>query len=117
MSILSQCSRDLVSYQPRTASVGTAGAQAFTHSGTTKKRCQIQPRGSFDNVIVEQREYVITHVLYFASDPGTSHGDQFTVVEPAGLKDKVLEQVGKAVDQTGLGRLWRVECEERERDQ
>jgi len=116
VSIRSQC-RDLVTHQPRTATVGTAGSLAFSHSGTANKRCAVQPRSSGDVVIVQQREYVVTCVLYFPDDPGSSHGDQFVVVQPAGLKDRVLEQIGEPVNQAGKDRLWRVDCEEKERDQ
>ena len=116
MSIRSLC-RDSVTHQPRTATVGTAGSNAFSRSGTTKKRCMVQPRSSLDAVILQQREYVVTHVLYFPTDPESSHGDEFVVVEPAGLKGKRLQQVGEPVNQAGRGRLWRVDCEEKGRDQ
>jgi len=117
MSIRSQCSRHLVTHQPRSASVGSAGSQAFTYSGTTQKRCFIQPRTSYDSLVLDQREYVITHVVYFADDPGSSHGDHLVVVVPTEWAGRVLEQIGKPVDQAGVGRLWRVDCEERERNQ
>jgi len=106
-----------MTHQPRTVSVGTAGSQALAHSGTAAKRCFLQPRSSYDSLVLDQREYVVTHVAYFSSDPGSSHGDQWTVVMPAGLAGKVLEQIGEPVNQAGLDRLWRIDCEERGRNQ
>ena len=116
MSIRSQC-RDLVTHQPRTSTGGTAGSLAFTHSGSENKRCAVQPRSSGDVVVFQQREYVVTCVLYFPDDPASSHGDQFVVVKPYGMKDAVLEQIGKPVNQAGKDRLWRVDCEKKERGQ
>jgi len=118
MGLRSLCSRDSVIYKPRAAAVGAAGSRAFLHAGSTTLACQIQPQTGADIVTVQQREYVVTHAVYFADDPGSSHGDRFVVAAPAHLAGKVLEQVGPAVDRSaGLGRLWRADCEEKERDQ
>jgi len=113
MSIQGLCSRHAVSHYARSkASIGAAGSATYTWPTLTASLTGfVQPLGAGESLQAMQAGYEITHVVYFASDPGVTNQDKLLY----GTRTFMVN--GKATNTDEAGRLWRVDCTELEHNQ
>lgn len=61
--------------------------------------------GSDLRILYERRELNVTHKIFVAEDPGASEGDVIVI-------EGVTHLIRGIINQAGLSRLWRIDCEE-----
>lgn len=113
MSIESLCSRHTLLHYARSAgTTGAAGSLTYNWDTLTATlQGFIQPVSAAERLQLMQAGYEVTHVIYFASNPGVVNEDKLV------YDGRTFKVDGKATNTDEAGRLWRVECTELEHDQ
>ena len=86
----------------------TTGARATGHNTQSDEvACWVQPAGSTVIEAYAQRQLRATHVVYFPENPGIA-GDGYRLK----WGTRYLTVLSSGEDMAGLGKGWRVVCEE-----
>lgn len=103
MTIASLCDK-LVTPYACVETRGAAGSAAYTWpTAGTPLRARIQPASSYDRTLALQKDTEISHVMYFASDPGVDEGDRIV------FASRNFACQAKPINVDELNRLWKLE--------
>lgn len=111
MSIESLCDKT-VTLQQRSESRTQSGVAQYTWTDlTTTAKARIQPVTSYERTLALQQGHEISHVIYFAVDPGVGNGDRIV------FGSRTFDVESKPIDFDEQGRVWKVTALETEQRQ
>jgi len=110
MSIKTLCSKHKVTHYTKSQVEGTEGSLTPSQAKGTVHSCFIQPARSSDQIVAMQQETEISHVIYYDHDPSIEKGAEVT------FGTRKFEVTARAVNFDEDDQLWKVFCNEKDRD-
>ncbi len=111
MTIASLCDKS-VDHYAAVRTTGTAGSAAFTWpTKTATLSCRIQPASASELDYAKKRDTEISHVLYFATDPGLDTRDKLF------FGSRTFDVKAKATNTDEQNRLYKVLVQETDQRQ